>query len=278
MQPNPESARERDVERGRVNQAELADGIARHLPRDGTVEAAPGVFLNRCSVPSGPVLRVAVPSLCVIAQGSKEVLLGAERYRYDEAHYLLVSAEVPLEGYVVEASKDHPYLSVRVHLPPDVVTAVLIEAHLLGPGNDGAARAVAVNQLGADLLDAVVRIVRLVESPEEFRVLGPLVLREIAYRLAVGEEGARLREIALVGGRTHRMANAIELIRDAYDKPLRVEALARRLGMSVSSLQHQFKAVTAMSPVQFQKQLRMLRRLAAACIARQTRQILSPRT
>jgi transcriptional regulator GlxA family with amidase domain len=118
-------------------------------------------------------------------------------------------------------------------------------------------RAVAVNRLDAGLLDAVLRIVRLVDAPEEFRVLGPLVLREIVYRLATGEEGARLREIAFVGGRVHRMAKAIELIRDGYDKPLRVEALARRLGMSVSSLQHQFKAVTAMSPVQFQKQLRM---------------------
>lgn len=146
---------------------------------------------------------------------------------------------------------------MRLVLDPALVTAVLIEAGQLASRADGVASAVAVSPLDASLLDAVLRLVRLIDAPGDYGVLAPLAAREIAYRLAVGEQGARLRQIAVVDGRAHRIARAIELLRQDYDKPLRIAALAQRLAMSESSLHHQFKVVTAMSPLQFQKRLRL---------------------
>jgi len=193
----------------------------------------------------------------VIAQGSKEVMLGDERYVYDPAHYLLVTAEMPVAAHVVEASRERPYLSFRMRLDPSLVSSVLVEAGHVALRGDAGVRAIAVSPLDAGLLDATLRLVRLVEAPSEARFLAPLIQREIVYRLLIGEQGSRLRHIAVLGGHAHRMARAIERVRQEYDRPLRVETLAGEMGMSVSSFHHHFKAVTAMSPLQFQKRLRL---------------------
>ncbi len=196
-------------------------------------------------------------SFCVIAQGSKEVLLGKERYRYDAFRYLLVSVGLPVVSHVIEASPERPYLAVRVVLDPAVVTDVLIEAGLVASRAEGAVRALAVSRLDASLLDVVLRLVRLVETPGDYGVLAPLAVREIVYRLALGEQGGRLRQIAVVSDRAHRITEAIEFLRENFGKPLRIPGLARQLGMSVSGFHHHFKEVTAMSPLQFQKRLRL---------------------
>jgi AraC-like DNA-binding protein len=264
--PSKQRADDRELERARASRDELAERIARHLAEDGSVEAAPGLFLSRSSLRTGPIYRVTEPSFCVIAQGAKEILLGNECHRYDASHYLLVSAGLPLAGHIVEASKDRPYLGVRVVLDPAVITAVLVEAGLLVSRPTRAARALTVNRISASLLDAVVRLVRLLDTPRHYGVLAPLITREVVYRLSFGEQGGRLRQIAIIGAREHRMARAIELLRKDYDKPLRIAGLARKLGMSTSGFHHHFKAVTAMSPLQFQKQLRLqeARRLLVA--------------
>jgi AraC-like DNA-binding protein len=256
VQSNPRTE-ERALEQERASRDELAERIASHLAADGTSEAAPGLFLSRFSSPAATQHRVTEPSFCVIAQGSKEVLLGNERYRYDAFHYLLVSAGLPVAGQICDASKERPYLAVRLVLDPVVVTSVLVEDGLRASRRDGDVKAIAVSRLDANLLDAVVRLVRLIDSPSDYAVLAPLVSREIAYRLWLGEQGGRLRQIAVIGGRAHRIAKAIELLRKDYDKPLHIAGLARQLGMSTSGFHHQFKAVTAMSPLQFQKQLRL---------------------
>jgi AraC-like DNA-binding protein len=248
---------ERELERARASRDELVERIARHLAEDGRVEAAPGLFLSRASLPTGPIYAVSEPSFCVIAQGSKELLLGTERYRYDASHYLLVSTGLPLVGHIIEASKERPYLSLRLVLDPAVVAAVLIEAGLLASRTDGGVTAMAVSRLDANLLDAVVRLVRLLDAPSDYGVLAPLAAREIMYRLLLGEQGGRLLQIAVVDGRAHWIAQAIELLRKNYEKPLRIAGLARQLGMTISGFHHHFKAVTAMSPLQFQKQLRL---------------------
>ena len=255
METKPQ--RQHGVERMRMSRDELAERIARHVAEDRSVEAAPGLFLYRFSSPTGPRYGVTEPSFCVIAQGSKEVLLGKERYRYDASHYLLVSAELPVAGHIVDASKEQPYLAVRLVLDPAVVTEVLIEAGLHTSGMDDALKVMALSRLDASLLDAVVRVVRLLDSPGDYGVLAPLVAREIIYRLCLGEQGGRLRQIAVSGGRAHRIAKAIELLRTNHNKPLRLAGLARQLGMSVSGLHHHFKAATGMSPLQFQKQFRL---------------------
>jgi AraC-like DNA-binding protein len=254
--PAQSKSRREPLERERAARDELARRIARHVKEDGSLEAAPGLFLSRSSSPR-PVYRVNEPSFCIIAQGSKEILLGKERYRYDAFRYLLVSAGLPLVGQTVAASKERPYLGVRLVLDPALVTEVLIETDLPASRSDGSVRALAVSRLDASLLDAVVRLVRLVDAPGDYRALAPLAAREIVYRLSLGEQGGRLRQIAVVGGRAHRMAKAIEILRKDYDKPLRVARLARQVGMSISGFHHHFKAVTAMSPLQFQKELRL---------------------
>jgi AraC-like DNA-binding protein len=240
-----------------ANQAELAARIARAIPEDGRVEPLQGLSLYRSSSPTGPVHGVSQPAFCVIAQGSKEVFLGEERYQYDPAHYLLATVELPVMSQIVEASTAQPYLSFRLQLDPALVGSVLVEADLPLPRGEGEVKAIDVSPLDASLLDAVVRLVRLLDSPTDARVLTPLVTREIVYRLLMGAQGARLRHIAVLGGDTHRIARVVDLLRKDFKEPLRVESIAQELGMSVSGLYHQFKAITAMSPLQFQKRLRL---------------------
>jgi AraC-like DNA-binding protein len=248
---------ERDLARERAARTELAERIVRHVAEEGRIEAAPGLYLFRYSSPTGPLYSVSEPSFCVVVQGSKELFLGGQRYRYDASRYLLVSAEVPAVGHIIEASKERPYLAVRLTLDPALVTAVLTEATLLAARSYAPVKAVAVSRLEADLLDSVLRIVRLIDAPRDYGVLAPLATREIVYRLALGDQGRLLRQVAAVDGHAPRIARAIERLRKDFDKPLRITSLARQLGMSVSGFHHHFKAVTAMSPLQFQKQLRL---------------------
>jgi AraC-like DNA-binding protein len=192
----------------------------------------------------------------MIAQGAKTVTLGGDVFRYDPAHYLITTVGVPMTAQVVEASPDRPYLSLRLELDPAVVAQVSVESDLVPP-RGGIERAVDVSPLDADLLDATVRLVRLIERPSQFRALAPLVVREIVYRLLIGPQAGRMRHLATFGGHAHRMVRAVEKLRTNFDKPLRIESIARELGMSLSGFHAHFKAVTNMSPLQFQKQLRL---------------------
>src|SRR2546427_2654679 len=248
---------EREAELMQAHREELVERIARAIRQDGTIQPLQGLHLSRSSLPLKPLHSVLKPSLCVIAQGSKEVLLGDSRYRYDPSHYLLATVELPRVSQVLEASKERPYLSLRLELAPTLVGAVMVEAGHSSPPGPADVRAIAVSPLDVHLLDAFVRLVRLLDSPAEARVLMPLITREIIYRLLMGEQGGRLRHLALLGGYTPHIARAVQRLRRDFDQPLRIEQIARELGMSVSGLRHHFKAVTAMSPSQFQKQLRL---------------------
>ncbi len=242
----------------RADQEELADRIARALPCDETVEPQSGLHFRRHSRPAERVYGFYAPAFCVIAQGSKDILLGEDIFRYDPAHYLISTMELPLMGEVVEASPERPYLSFRLVLDPSVVTSVMVESGLVQPrGDGGSVMAIDVSPLDANLLDATVRLVRLIDTPNEYRALAPLVVREIVYRLLTGAQGSRMRHLATFGGHAHRMVRAVEKLRENFDKPLRIEDIARELSMSVSGFHAHFKAVTAMSPLQFQKQLRL---------------------
>jgi AraC-like DNA-binding protein len=239
-----------------ANRAELVERIACANREDGVIEPLKGLYLNRSSTLK-KLHSVSNPAFCVIAQGSKEVFLGNERYQYDPTHYLLFTAELPVASQVIDASPEQPYLSLRLELDPTLVGSVMVEAGRPSPQNHADARAINVSALDAGLLDAVVRLVRLLDSPGEARFLAPLITREIVYRLLMGEQAGRLRYIAVLGGHTHRIVRAIERLRKEFDQPLRVDDIARELGMSVSGFHHHFKAVTAISPLQFQKQLRL---------------------
>jgi AraC-like DNA-binding protein len=246
-----------EEQRAQANRQELVARITRAIREDARVEPLNGLYLFRASSPMGPVHGVSDPSFCVIAQGSKEIFLGEDRYQYDPAHYLLTTVELPVVSQIIEASREQPYLSVRLQLDPTLVGSVLVETKLPSPRDEGEVRAIDVSPLDASLLDAVVRLVRLVDSPTEAPVLAPLVKREIVARLLMGTQGARLRHIAVLGGYTHHIARAVDLLRKDFNQPLRMESIAQALGMSISGFHHQFKAVTAMSPLQFQKRLRL---------------------
>src|SRR2546423_7102662 len=248
---------DREAQRMHANREELVERIARAIRADGTVRPLTGLHLNRVSVPLTPVYGVLEPSVAVIVQGSKEVLLGESRFRYGPSEYLLATIELTSVRRVLEASKERPYRSLRLVLAPTLVGAVLVEAGHAAPPSQADVRAIAVSPLDVNLLDAFVRLVRLVESPADAPVLLPLITREIIYRLLMGEQGARLRHLAITGGYTPHIARAVKRLRHDFDQPLRIEQLARELGMSVSGFHHHFKAVTALSPLQFQKQLRL---------------------
>ncbi|MBS0291492.1 MAG: AraC family transcriptional regulator [Proteobacteria bacterium] len=241
-----------------AGRAELAERIAQGQPDEGQLEVRPGLFLNRISSPHHAVHGVLEPSCCIVAQGSKEVVLGDESFVYDAAHYLIATMGVPASARIVHASADAPYLSMRFLLDPAMVTSVTLESGLAHQQGEGAgAKAVDVSALNVDMLDAALRLVRAAESAEEYRVMAPLILRELIYRLLTGTQAMRLNQLARFGGQDHRMVRAVKLLSDHCTEPLRVETVAQQLGMSVSGFHAHFKAATNMSPVQFQKQLRL---------------------
>ena len=247
----------REAARMQANREELVQRIARAVPEDGAVEPLKGMFLARASVPRKRVHSVVKPSFCVIAQGSKEILLGDSRYVYDPDHYLIASLELPRVSQILEASRERPYLSFRLELDPAMVGSSMIEAGQAASSARMDLKAMDVSALDGDLLDAVVRMVRLLDAPVEAPVFMPLITREIILRLLMGTQGARLRHLTTLSGFTPLIAKAVDRIRQDLDQPLRIEDLAYELGVSISGLQHHFKAVTAMSPLQFQKQLRL---------------------
>ncbi len=253
----PPQQAEREAYRAQASRNELVELLARVIRKDGTVEPLKGLHLNRASSPKEPLHSVYDPVFCVIAQGSKEVFLSNERYQYDPYHYLLVTAELPLVSHVLDATPERPYLSLRLDLDPALVSSVMVEAGRPSPQKHTDVRAIDVSSLDAGLLDAVVRLVRLLATPAEAPFMAPLITREIVYRLLMGEQGDRLRYIAALSGFTPYIARAIERLHKDFDQPLRIDGIAHELGMSVSGFHHHFKAVTAMSPLQFQKRLRL---------------------
>jgi AraC-like DNA-binding protein len=248
---------EHEAQRAQANRAELIARLAQAIHNDGMTEPLDGVRLRRASTPTEIGHGVSFPSFCVIAQGSKEILLSDHRYWYDSAHYLIATTALPIASRIAEASEERPYLSVMVTLDPALISAVMSEAAHVVRQRRAAVTAIDVSPLDRGLLDAVVRLVRLLDSPSEVRFLLPLLKREIIYRLLSGPQRERVVQMAALGRPTERIAEALDWLRRDFNRPLRIEEIARELGMSASGFHHHFKALTAMSPLQFQKQLRL---------------------
>jgi AraC-like DNA-binding protein len=257
MDGRDDQQREREAVMRQAYQEELVERIGRAVHEDGVEEPLPGLHLARSSVPFQSIHSVVEPSICVIAQGSKEVLLGESRYCYDPSRYLLTTIELPRVSQVLSASKERPYLSLRLELVPSLVSSVVVETNHTWSKQHAAVSAISVSPLDGNLQEAFVRLVRLVDSHTHAQVLLPLITREILYWLLMGEQGSRLRHLALQGGYTPEIVQAVKRLRQDFDQPLRIEEMAQELGMSVSGFHHHFKAVTALSPLQFQKQLRL---------------------
>jgi AraC-like DNA-binding protein len=247
----------REAQRMQSNKEELVERIARALPDDGSLDPFPGFRLARSSKPTEPVHAVYQPAFCFVAQGRKQALLGEEVFRYDPGHYLIYTVDLPLVFQVKEATKERPYLGFRLDLDASLVASVMMESGIEPKKGDASLKAMDVGATDANLLDAIVRLVRLLDAPGESKVLAPLVIREIVFRLLAGGQGARLSHLLASGADTRRISRAIGRLRENFDQPLRMDDLARELGMSVSGFHHHFKSVTAMSPLQFQKQIRL---------------------
>ena len=240
-----------------VTALQVASVVNRHITKDGSQETfVPGLTLFRASSVSEHDATVYRPSLCIVAQGAKEVLVGEEAYRYDPSSSLLVSVDLPATSRVVEASPETPCLVVVIALDMALVGELLAKVWTL-PTLKESGRAVCLAPMDEQLVSAVERFLALLDAPQDIETLAPLILQEITYRVMTGPQGARLRQIASAGAPAYRVSKAIQWIRSNFAKPLSVESLAKQVGLSPSSLHQHFKNVTAMSPLQFQKRLRL---------------------
>lgn len=235
---------------------ELASQITRHAPADGVYEMPDvGLALIRSDAPSDRVPTLYRPAVCIIAQGAKDVMLGDEAYRYDRDSHLVISVDLPLTGQVVEASAERPYLCVRIDLEPPLLSELMLQQPP-APGGESP-RGLHLSRTTPDLIDAATRLLRLLDRPEDAPALAPLIRREIHYRLLTGDQAGIVRQIGAPDSRLSQVNRAIAWIRANFDRPFSIEVLAREAGMSASALHHHFKAVTAMSPLQYQKQIRL---------------------
>jgi AraC-like DNA-binding protein len=249
---NPSSSRTREL------RTELARRIAFFIGcSEKLVTDIPGLLLSRRTAPTAPTSATYEPSLAVVAQGRKRAVLAGTTFIFDEWRYLLTSLDLPVICNVIEASEKVPYLCFVLRLDIPVVRELLSREEIQTTEAPPDSPAMATGETTAELLDACCRLLDLLNTPQDIPFLSGLIQREIIYRILRGAEGARLRAIATLGDQSHRTAKAIAWVRTNYAKPLRVEDLAKIAAMGVSTLHHHFRALTAMSPLQYQKQLRL---------------------
>ncbi|QIQ01215.1 AraC family transcriptional regulator [Streptomyces liangshanensis] len=237
---------------------ELRTLLLRHARPDWTTPID-GVLISKVERSDPPSVSMSGTVLAVVAQGSKRLALGERVYDYGAGQYLVTSVDLPVTGHFVGASPEHPAVGFGLTLEPSAVAELLL---LAGPGDipragGSALPGIAVNDAPDDLLDAVIRLVRLIDEPRDRAVLAPLVKREILWRLITGEQGGIVRQLGLADSSLSHVARAVRWIREHYTQPFRVEDVARLSGMSVSAFYRNFQVVTAMSPIQFQKQIRL---------------------
>lgn len=237
---------------------ELRTLLVRHARPDWTT-AIDGVLISKVDEPNPPSPSTSGTVLALVAQGAKRLALGERVYEYRAGQYLVASVDLPVTGHFTEASTEHPALGFGLTLDPADVAELLLRS---GPGDvprtgGGALPGIAVSDAPDALLDAVVRLLRLLDEPRDQAVLAPLVKREILWRLITGEQGGIVRQLGLADSSLSHVARAVRWIRDHYTQPFRVEDVAQGSGMSVSAFYRNFQTVTAMSPIQFQKQIRL---------------------
>lgn len=237
----------------------LADLVRAHTPYDGTFQLRiPGLCVTRASRTNTELVHtVAKPSLCIIAQGAKSVMLGQEVYEYDTSRMLVFSVDVPVSGQVIRADHAEPYLSLKLDLDPQKIAEVVLKVYPNGTPRVPQSRAVCVTPVDMYISNAVTRLVELMAQPDEVEFIAPLVIDEILIRLLRSPAGVRVAQIGLEDSSTNGIAKAVSWLRANYSQPMKVEELAHLAHMSVSSFHQHFKSVTSMSPVQYQKVLRL---------------------
>ena len=238
--------------------AQLARKVALFIgSAESQVTDVPGLTLYRHTAPTAPAPVTYEPSVALVVQGRKQVELGPNAFLYDPSRYLLTSLDLPVASRVVEASPETPYLCLRLKLEMPTVREILSRGDFPLPLTSSDALAMSTAETTVELLGAFDRLLGLLNAPQDISFFSPMIGREIIYRVLRGPGGQRLRAIATAGDQSYRTARVISWIRANYTKPLRVEDLAHIAGMSMSTLHHHFRVLTSMSPLQYQKQLRL---------------------
>lgn len=236
----------------------LADQIARWTVGKNRFDGPiPGLALHRWEAPTAPTSYLLPPSLCLIGQGRKRLFLGEGAYVYDAHRFLMTAVDLPVVTQIIEASSDKPYLGLTLELDLRMVAQVMLgsDGVLARPSTDRLG--VAVSQVSLRLLDAFQRLIDLLDQPKDIAVLALLVQQEIIYHLLTSEQGPRLRHITSIDNHGYRIARAIDWLKNNFNQRLRIEDLANKAGLSTSAFHNHFRSVTAMSPLQFQKKMRL---------------------
>jgi AraC-like DNA-binding protein len=237
---------------------ELRKSIARWTEQGELLTTAiPGLSLFRRDEPTDPISNMYEPSICVVAQGAKRVILGDDTYVYDAQHYLITSVHLPTVVQIMDATKQTPYLGLKLMLDLGEISKMMVDSNLPAPRVQQSSRGMATGKVTPQLLNAFTRLVDLLTDEKDIPILAPTIQREIVYRLLVGDQGTRLRQIASVGSQSQQIARVIEWLKGNFSQSLRVDDLAAKAGMSTSTFHHHFRSMTALSPLQFQKQLRL---------------------
>jgi AraC-like DNA-binding protein len=241
------------------NVTTLAAQIGAHAPYDGVFELrVPGVYAIRVSRPSpSPAHTIQNPSLCIVAQGAKSVMVGDDVYDYGAAQVAVYSVDIPVSAQVTHASYSEPYLTLKIDLEPQRITELAARVFPHGVPQTRESRPLYVGDADAHLVDAASRLIELISRPKDAELIAPLVIDEILIRVLSGPMGARIAQMGLIDSSLHRVAKAVAWLRANYDQPVDVDALAQLVNMSLSTFHRQFRAVTSMSPLQFQKALRL---------------------
>ncbi|ACY53714.1 MULTISPECIES: AraC family transcriptional regulator [Vibrio] len=217
----------------------------------------PGLRFSRWATPTPPTSYTHNPSICLIAQGRKRVLLGEDSFVYDANHFLISSVDLPIIANIIEASEDKPYLGVIMELDLTEISQLIVDSELTFNQSKEAQKGIAVGELSEPLLDAFLRLIELLDEGQSIKILAPIIKREIFYRLLITEQGARLNQIVTAGSHSHQIAKAIDWLKNNFVKPLSVSELAAYSGMSKSAFYTHFRSMTSMTPLQFQKKLRL---------------------
>jgi AraC-like DNA-binding protein len=219
--------------------------------------AVPGLSLFRRDEPTEPITGMYEPSVCLVAQGAKRVRLGDDTFVYDAQHYLITSVHLPTVVQIIEASPGKPYLGLRLMLDLREISQLMADSNLPPPRTQQSSRGMATGEVTLPLLNAIQRLIDLLAEQQNIPILAPIIQREIIYRLLVGDQGTRLRQIASAGSQSHQIARVIDWLKVNFTQPLRIDDLATQASMSSSTFHHHFRSMTALSPLQFQKQLRL---------------------
>jgi len=236
----------------------LAKQIERWIDGKTQLETdIPGLRLSRWVHPTPPTSYTHNPSICLIAQGKKQVLLGGESYVYDSNHFLISSINLPITANILDASEEEPYLGIILELDLQEISQLIVDGEFVFEQNKEAQKGIAVGSLSETLLDAFIRLMALLDQPDSIKILAPVIKREIFYRLLTSEQGLRLNQIVTSGSHSHQISKAIDWLKNNFVKPLSVSDLAAYSGMSKSAFYTHFRSMTSMTPLQFQKKLRL---------------------